>query len=237
MYKKPAVTGGSWRRVSLFSWHPARQKIRENGRAYAGLVKSANMLLAGDGGDPLARAVLDRTLTGAGNALAETAAQLQANQITLEDWQLQMADNVQLIQFAGGAAAAGGVTALTLAQLELITGLTVEQLSFLRRFALAIAAGDYLLDGRFLWRTRMYAEAGRGAFYDTAASIFSVQGFDRVRSVRNARDSCRECIAFDGVEYAIGDPANKPPGKRICLTNCLCSEEYINSETRETKFV
>jgi hypothetical protein len=148
-----------------------------------------------------------------------------------------MADLVRFVHLAGGGAAVGGINALTVADVGQVQTARRFHLDKLQTLATGLAAGDVLLDGRFLRRSQMYGDAGRGTFYDVAESSFARRGFETVRSIRSARDSCIECIDFDKREFFIGDPAYKKPGHRICLTNCLCYEEYFNSETAERRLV
>jgi len=199
--------------------------------------RQARTALAGASGDPISRRVLDQVLTAVGQVMAGLAVGAQTSAVQLEDWQLQMADIVRFVHLAGGGAAVGGINALTVADVGQVQTARRFHLDKLQTLATGLAAGDVLLDGRFLRRSQMYGDAGRGTFYDVAESSFARRGFETVRSIRSARDSCRECIDFDKREFFIGDPAYKKPGQRICLVNCLCYEEYFNSETAERRLV
>lgn len=182
---------------------------------------------------PIPRRVLDPTLTAVSQEVASLVVSVQTGAAELEYWQLQMADKVRFVHLAGGGAAVGGLPALTLTDVALIEAARQLQLGYLLQLAQGLATGEILADGGFLRRSKMYIDAGRGTYYDVAEQGFQRRGFDRVRSIRSARDSCRECVDFDGREFEIGDPAYKKPGRRICLSSCLCYEEYISSATGE----
>ncbi len=191
--------------------------------------RQARAALAGAGGDPLSRRVLDQVLTAVGQVILDLSVRAQTNAVQLEEWQLQMADFIQFVHLAGAGAAVGGINALTVADVGQIEATRRFQLDRLQKLAVGLDTGSILLDGRFLRRSQMYGEAGRGTYYEIAENAFVRLGFDLVRSRRSARDSCEECISLDGREFAIGDPLYKKPGRRICLSSCRCYEEYINS--------
>ena len=199
--------------------------------------RQARAALAAPGGDPISRRVLDQTLTAVAQTIVTLSVGVQTAVVQLADWQLQMSDLVQFVHLAGAGAALGGLTALTVADVTQVEAARRFHLEKLLQLAVGLAAGSVLTDGRFLQRSQMYADGGRGTYYDTAESYFQRLGYDRVRSIRSVRDSCPECIALNEKEFEIGDPAYKKPGKRICLTNCLCYEEYINSRTNARRLV
>lgn len=199
--------------------------------------RQARTALTGTGGDPVSRRILDRVLTAVGQAIAGLVVGAQTKAVALEDWQLQMADVVQFVHLAGAGAAVGGINALTVADVNQVETIRRFHLDKLQELAVGLNTGAILLDGRFLRRSQMYGDAGRGTFYDISESSFARRGFEMVRSIRSARDSCIECIDFDKREFFIGDPAYKKPGRRICLTSCLCYEEYIHGETGERRLV
>lgn len=186
---------------------------------------------------PIPRRVLDPMLTAVSREITSLVISVQTGAAELEYWQLQMADRVRFVHLAGAGAAVGGLPSLTLTDVALVEAARQLQLGYLLQFAQKLAAGQLLTDGSFLRYSRMYIDAGRGTYYDVAEQGFVRRGFDRVRSIRSARDSCVECISLDGREFDIGDPAYKKPGRRICLSSCLCYEEYISSATGERKLL
>lgn len=188
-------------------------------------------------GTPVPRAVLDPTLTAVSQEATSLAVSVQTGAAEIAYYQLQMADLVRFSQLAGAGAAVGGFQLLTVADLAIIETARQIQLGYLLQLAQGLASGEVLPDGRFLRRSQMYIDAGRATYYDVAEQGFVRLGFDRVRSVRSARDSCRQCIDLDGREFEIGDPAYVKPGRRICLSSCLCYEEYVSSGTGERKLL
>ena len=232
----PAINWTAEELAALAAVAPAElQEVLVLWRQYA--PRQAREALATAAGTPVPRAVLDPTFTAVSREAVTLATSVQTGAVDVGYYQLQMADLVRFTHLAGAGAAVGGLQALTLADVALAEVARQLQLGYLLQLAQGLASGEILADGRFLRRSQMYIDAGRGTYYDVAEQGFARQGFDRVRSVRSARDSCVECIYFDGREFEIGDPSYKKPGRRICLSSCLCYEEYVSSATGERKLL
>lgn len=186
---------------------------------------------------PLDRRTIDRTIGFSAAFLVALSRRLQSREIQVEEWQLTFAGEIIPLHLAMAGAAAGGLGVLTLDDTGRVEQRTQEQLEYLRNFALGIAVGDVLLDGRLLRRAEMYAEAGRGTYYGEATAAMARGGFDLERSIRTARDSCHGrrygCVEQEALGWVpIGTLVL--PGGRICMTRCRCYVEYQNSRTGET---
>lgn len=187
------------------------------------------------------RGVVDRIVAGsAGNVRAQTQA-LREGRITLAQWQARMSRELQNLHLATAAQARGGIAQLTQADLDRIRRITGEQHVFLRRFAEQIDAGEQVLDGTALRRADMYAQAGRNTYHEFSTLNMLDRGFDEVRSILNARESCTVSSRPGCIEEAargfvpVGE--HVPLGERTCLTNCQCSLEFRDRETGETRVV
>lgn len=232
----PAINWTPEELAALATITPAElQEVLVLWRQYA--PRQAREALTTAAGVPVPRAVLDPTFTAVSREAVALATSVQTGAADVGYYQLQMADLVRFTHLAGAGAAVGGLQALTLADVALVELARQLQLGYLLQLAQGLASGEILTDGRFLRRSQMYIDAGRGTYYDVAEQGFTRLGFDRVRSVRSARDSCRQCIDLDGREFEIGDPAYVKPGRRICLSSCLCYEEYIISGTGERRLL
>jgi hypothetical protein len=100
-----------------------------------------------------------------------------------------------------------------------------EQYGYLKGFAGDIASGKQRLDGTLGVRAKLYSQAGRESFYRSKQANLQ-PGIDMVRSIKHARDSCRDCEYLNGKWFKVGDPAYMLPGRRQCNKNCRCTEEY-----------
>lgn len=177
---------------------------------------------------PVDRKTLDRIIGVSAAFLVYLSRALQDRSLRLDVWQSSFADEITPLHLAMAAAAAGGMGALTLDDTGRVEQQIRMQLGYLRNFAGEIEAGTARLDGRFLRRVEMYAQAGRGTYYEETNAVMERNGFDLERSIRTARDSCPGCIeqAMKGWQ-PIGTII--PVGQRLCLTRCLCYMEYQSS--------
>lgn len=105
-----------------------------------------------------------------------------------------------------------------------------NEYKYLRNFAKEIASGKQLLDGRMTQRATQYAQASRHTYYIAMANEQAKRGYDYVRSVLQANESCDGCIQQAGLRWQpIG--VMIPIGERTCLRNCRCIVYFRNSQT------
>lgn len=176
------------------------------------------------------RKELDVYLDRSDNAAVDISKSLKEGNISLADWEVGMMRQIKIAHMNAAATAAGGYANMTNADRGRAGAYIREQYKYLHQFAADIASGKQKLDGRLLYRAKMYIQAGRGTMYKVKQGLLKAAGkIDMVRSIRHARDSCTECINFAGVWFRLDDPNYKPPGDRICSKNCRCSEEYKSS--------
>lgn len=169
------------------------------------------------------------------NALA-LAKRLQAGEITLAEWQLGMAAEVKHAALYASALANGGWANLSQADYGRVGQWLSHgpaggrgQYDYLRAFAREIEAG-LPLDGRFLRRARLYVLQGNQFFERERGRLNEIRGYDQVRSIRHAADSCDGCIT----QAAKGWQDRESyvwPGGRDCLVACRCSTQHRNSST------
>lgn len=173
------------------------------------------------------RAVLDRTVNSLARDFANRSNALRSGELPLEDWQLGMAGDVEMAHLAAAITAAGGVNRFTLAQAGIVEERTRDQLAYLLAFALAVASGEQLKDGRLTRRAQMYAYSSRGTYHDIERSMMEEQGYTEEARIRTARDSCSDCIRFD-IDNMGWRPIGTLPriGESICLVNCQCYFAY-----------
>ena len=176
------------------------------------------------------RRELDRYLSNDDPAKA-LAQGLRNRELSLADWEIAMRRHIKTTHLNSIALERGGYANMTPADYGRAGQIVREQYGYLKRFAGQIASGEQRLDGTLDRRAQLYTQAGRETFYRSKHANLR-GGVDMVRSIRNARDSCRECVELAGKWFRVGDPAYKMPGQRICNKNCLCSEEY-GRETAE----
>ena len=170
------------------------------------------------------RRELDRYLDAADPAKALAEA-LRGRQLSVADWEVAFRRHIKNTHLNAIALERGGWANMTPADYGRAGQIIREQYGYLKNFAADIASGKQRLDGTLGVRAKLYTQAGRETFYRSKHANLAA-GVDMVSSVRNARDSCVECVSFDGKWFRVGDSAYKLPGRRICTKNCRCSERY-----------
>ena len=170
------------------------------------------------------RRELDRYLDGddPAKALAEA---LRGRQVSLADWEIAMRRHIKNTHLNAVAMERGGWANVTPADYGRVGQIVREQYGYLRGFANDIASGKQRLDGTLGTRAKLYTQAGRESFYRSKQANLA-EGVDMVRSIKHARDSCRDCEYLNGKWFKVGDPAYSLPGRRQCNKNCRCTEEY-----------
>lgn len=188
----------------------------------------------------LVREELDNVLDGISAKVDIASRALVSGTIDINEWLDTMTDLVKRSHLVSAAAQRGGWAQMSPADFGRVGRIVRDQYSYLRTFAEQIESGKQPLDGNLIRRAALYAQAGRDTFYVFQRLEMRQRGYNVVTSVRNATDSCEDCIALDGVSYTWNEGTTqyenksaaikvyKPIGRRICNKNCRCSESYTN---------
>jgi hypothetical protein len=174
------------------------------------------------------RRALDTTLQRSQADMTRLGRDLQAGRLTLAEWQVATAKSLKAAHLASAAAARGGWAQMTQADYGRVGHKLRGEYGFLARFAQAIADGAQPLDGRFLTRLSMYAQAPRGTYHDQERAGMREAGYTEERNVLGMADHCDSCRAQTARGWvALGSLI--PVGQRDCLTSCKCSVQYRKS--------
>lgn len=174
------------------------------------------------------RNVLETAIRETRREMRQDAAALRDGSISLAEWQTRMLGQIKRLHITEAAAARGGWAQMSQADWGAVGQRIRFQYERLRNFANQIASGEQRLDGRFMFRVEMYANAGRGTYEE------SVRRFERVyhhrmleRRVLGVADHCEDCLdaAAEGWQPIGTLPAI---GDSVCLTNCHCTFEYAD---------
>jgi hypothetical protein len=171
------------------------------------------------------RRELDRYLDTADPAKALAEA-LRGRQVSLADWEVGMRRVVKNTHLNAIALERGGWANMTPADYGRAGQIIREQYGYLKGFAADIASGKQRLDGTLGTRAKLYSQAARTSLYKSKAANMS-GGVTHQRSIRSARDSCRQCLDLDRKVFRIDDTSFPLPGQRICRANCQCHLEYL----------
>ena len=171
------------------------------------------------------RRELDRYLDNSDPAKALAEA-LRGRQVSLADWEVAMRRHVKNTHLNAVAMERGGYANMRPQDYGRVGQIVREQYGYLRGFANDIASGKQRLDGTLGTRAKLYSQAARTSLYKSKAANMS-GGVPHQRSIRSARDSCRQCLDLDRKVFRIDDPSFPLPGQRICRANCQCHLEYL----------
>lgn len=172
------------------------------------------------------RAELDAYLKATNTPIKALEQQLRDGVINLADWQTAMMREIKIAHLNSIAASVGGYNNMTQSDYGRAGQIIREQYEYLRGFAADIASGKQRLDGTLGRRMQAYIDAGRESYYKSINANIDRGVVTHIRSKLNPADHCAECVALDGRWYEIDDPTYNPPGNRICMKNCKCSEVY-----------
>lgn len=173
------------------------------------------------------RAALDGAIETQRRRIRELAEQLRTRKISLRRWTIEMRTAIKTVHLTSAALATGGWAQMAPADYGRAGRVIRDQYAYLERFARQMRAG-LPLDGRFLSRTDLYVEAGRGTYHAVERAERRARGLTHERNVLHPADhctgagSCVEQTDRDWVE--IGELL--PIGQRLCRARCRCTLEY-----------
>lgn len=159
--------------------------------------------------------------------------QLARQEISLADWQTQMAREIKTIHTQSAALAKGGWGQMTQSDWGAVGRITRNQYEFLENFAREIAEGDQRLinlagqiNGNFLRRSDLYAQAGITTRSEMERREARQRNLEFERRVLDARAKhCPCCPEQAGRGW---QPLGTllPIGRCDCTTNCRCHFQF-----------
>ncbi len=171
------------------------------------------------------RGALDDMLTSNAEAVGRLTGRLQSGEITVAEWQRGMASHLRDLHVVAATAARGGAAPMKQGDYAPVEGRIREQMDFLRRFAAQVESGEQPLDGRFVQRSQMYAQAARGTFEQIRRRGEIAAGMTEERLITHSLEGCDECAADESRGWVPIDTLGEI-GSRTCVSNCLCTFEY-----------
>lgn len=170
------------------------------------------------------RREIDATILRSQQRMLSVAEQLRQGAISLDDWFIETRRIIKEVHLYNAAAAKGGWAQLENADYMRIGKVVLDQFTFLKNFGTQIADG-LTLDGSFVRRITLYAQAGRSTYHAIELEEMKADEMTEERSVLHPADHCGDCIEEAGKGWQpIGTLT--PIGERQCLGGCKCSMEY-----------
>lgn len=176
------------------------------------------------------RADLDAALANAERDMRALAEQLRTRQISLPKWELEMRSLMKDVHLGAAYVAKGGRDQMSKADFGRVGRTLRDQYNFLAKFRVDILKG-YALDGHFLQRVGLYAQAGRGATFEgIRRDEEALRGRTERRNVLHAAESCLgpgSCVEQTSFGWmATDDERAIEIGSRLCKTRCRCTWTY-----------
>ena len=171
-------------------------------------------------------AAVDQVISATADRMRFLTGQLQANEITLADWQAGMISQVKLLHLGAAMIGRGGRAQMSQSDWGWTGQKIRQQYTFLREFAHDIATGETPMDGRLQARAAMYAAAARGTQRQMTGRVAMMNGKEQERNQLGGSDRhCGTCVSCSAQGWvSIGTLT--PIGSRSCMSNCKCSMQY-----------
>lgn len=170
------------------------------------------------------RAAIDTVIDAETVKVRALSQRLVDGEMSLAEWQSQMAAQIKTLHVAMGVAAYGGFAAMTPARYGYLGSLIKKQYQYLRDFAAQIASGEQKLDGSLIARAALYSQAGRESYSDILVQIAQDGGCTQARRILGGADHCNGCVS-EAARGWVPISDSLPIGAAECRSNCRCSQE------------
>jgi len=175
------------------------------------------------------RDAMDTAISNSGMEVNHLSRGLQAGKISLAEWELGMRRQIKNVHLFNAAGAAGGWNQLDATDFARMGPVVRDQYKYLRRFHNDIKSGKTPLDGRFLRRADMYAQAGRRTYVAVDQQTHIMLGFNFEQNFLQSSDECEGCLAATKAGRVM--IRTLPPiGTRDCLSNCKCRIDFFKDK-------
>jgi hypothetical protein len=156
--------------------------------------------------------------------LIELGKRLQSGSISIPEWYTRSIPLIKQAHLQAAATAAGGMNNLTPSQRGYLGSRLRSEYAYFKQLALDVEAG-LKLDGKFLDRLGMYADAAIPTHEEMKRRLEIDAGTKEERNILGASDHCSECVEETGKGWVeIG--SLKAVGSRKCLSKCRCRLEF-----------
>lgn len=174
------------------------------------------------------RAEVDVALANASVRARALAEALRAGELTIAEWEIGMRALSKEVHIYSATAARGGFAQLIARDYGRLGRVVRNEYAWIRNLRGQIEGG-LPLDGRFLNRAALYAQAGRETYHKIERQVALEQGHTIERNVL-----AREAVHCVGGRSCPGETARGwvvvgqlvPIGQRLCARNCKCTIEY-----------
>ena len=164
-------------------------------------------------------------------ALAAITERFLNGDITLEQWQMQIARELKDAHIIVTQAASGGRRNTSDAAYAVASGLLLTQLQFLDGFAEAIKDGT-LSAAQIRARVRQYAHSARTAYFRAKTFAKQLAGYTHEQRFLRPGESCDDCIGYAAQGQVPIGTLPEPGQRSVCRQNCNCVKEYFREPSQ-----
>lgn len=162
--------------------------------------------------------------------LQQIGDRLLNSQITLKDWQQQVAQNLKILHTQQFLLGVGGEAQIQQSDYGAIASELQNQYQYLQGFATDLTKGK-VSPAQFKVRLGMYAQAAKVSFYRGEKEAAKRSGFDGAMRVLGDAEHCVDCPKYAALGAVPIDQVIYPTQKCQCKINCKCSLLYVKLST------
>jgi len=171
------------------------------------------------------RSWIDKFIAASQAKLLEASSAYRAGNLSLDEWQATMREEIKDAHLTAEALARGGWNQLTPADFGRVGQRVRAQYRFLAGFTEDLRRGAVRLDGAFLNRAKSYAGSALAGFYGSMGDVAASAGLTRERSMLSVAEHCQGCID-EAAKGWVPIGTLTPIGQRPCLGNDKCHMAY-----------
>ncbi len=168
------------------------------------------------------------------NNIGRLTERLNGGQLTIGQWQREVAQELKNAHLIAAMAGRGGRDAMTQADWGRVGGRLRWEYEYLNRFAQEIEAGK-LSAAQIAARARLYGNAARKSYYDGRTAAARVSEYRYEQRFLQPGESCEDCVNYAARgRVPIGTLPEPGEGSR-CRSNCNCIKRYYTEEEAQAE--
>ena len=160
--------------------------------------------------------------------------QLLSGEISVGEWEQEMILELRDAHTNSYALGHGGIGRLGDRQIDRIADMVEAEAVYLRGFSEDILAGN-LSEAQIRDRASMYVEGIYKSFELGREDAHNDAGFDEEKRVRNATESCDDCIEYEALGWQPIGTLPSIGAQCACRSRCRCHKEFRRSSDVSTE--
>jgi hypothetical protein len=156
---------------------------------------------------------------------------LISGELELADWETEVAQALKTLHINSYMLGKGGIERLTQRDYGTVGAKIKREYAYLRNFTQDVATGEMSI-AQFQNRLKMYVDSAFATYQQARVISHRADGYEWYRNIRNASESCNECIAISAQGWGeVGSYA--AIGARTCKSGDRCNWEFTKGDRPE----